>query len=291
MNILNKYLSFAAVILLALTSVSHAAPIGAKAMSVEGEVFLLSIEDGKTRQVIRGDAFTAGDKITTGPDGKVVILFDTGSRMTIDNDTEMTIKNLSKNDRGKSKSIFGIGFGRVRAFVAKMDSSSKFEYHTKAAIAGVGGTVYAVDAGNKNDATTRVYNLCEEVETGGGDTPAKENGCIVYVVAQGKTVLLEPHFETRVIFGSQPADPTRTTKERFEFLNEIMPFQLFFGPDVMVEHLSNIVSVPIIKPDGTDPSNENLELGYEQGNGLLGYGASSPSSSLVTGSVTVTTTH
>ncbi|VAX19282.1 hypothetical protein MNBD_NITROSPINAE02-1865 [hydrothermal vent metagenome] len=55
--------------------------------------------------------------------------------------------------------------------------------------------------------------------------------------------------------------------------------------------MSNIVSVPITKPDGTDPTNENLEPGYNQGNGLLGYGTSSPASSIVTGSVTVTTTH
>jgi hypothetical protein len=113
----------------------------AVAVHVEGVANYVSIKDGQSRNVIKGTGFSEGDKVTTSANGVVEIRFDTGDIMRMDTKTSMSITALHRKDSGSTFNIFSLIAGRVRNAVAKLSTSdSKFEYHTKAAICGVGGS-------------------------------------------------------------------------------------------------------------------------------------------------------
>lgn len=128
---------------MALPSFSFAAtaPISAEAVYVEGNVEVVSFEEKRIVLVKLGHSFTEGDKIRTGRNGVVEIKFDNGDVIRVDKSTEMVVQSLHRNERGSTFSVFALAYGRVKSAVSKLISSeSKFEYHTRAAICGVGGT-------------------------------------------------------------------------------------------------------------------------------------------------------
>ena len=122
-------------------AVAVSKPIQARAINVIGTPNYYSVVKAKTLPVVKGTRFVAGDKIITGSSGVVEILMDTGDLMNIDNNSEITIKSLHKDTSGKTISTFWLAFGRVKAAVLrKLTTDSKFEFHTKSAIAGVSGS-------------------------------------------------------------------------------------------------------------------------------------------------------
>lgn len=208
---------------------AQAAPIAAHATYVSGEVSVTPSGAAKAIRVVKGAAFAEGDMIKTSSNGVVEVTFDTGNLIRVDKNSELTIKSLSRNDKGSTFSIFGLSLGRVKSAVGKLATKeSKFEYHTKAAIAGVSGTPpFVVEA---TETATNVDLL------GLAGQPGE-----VYVMGfdpSKKSVALKPMTRTTVNQGDAPLDPFPIDEDRFNFLNRVIPFYLGAAPqDVVMENL------------------------------------------------------
>jgi len=238
-----------------------AAPIGAKATYVSGDVSVFHIGETKSAPVVKGSAFAEGDKIKTSADGVVEALLDNGNLIRLDKNGELIIKSLNRNESGSTFSIFGLTFGRVKSAVSKLVSNeSKFEYHTKAAICGVGGTPpFVVEADADN---TRVDLLGDPADTGA-----------VYVSGfdpDKKRVLLKPMTRTTVRMGEAPLDPFLIDDERLHFLNRVIPFHLGMTQqphDAAMQSLMIKTTITAPQHPASPGSMQKLDSQYGQSSG------------------------
>ncbi len=191
-------------------------PIIAKAIHVEGEVNFFSIMDRKIKRVKVGDVFAAGDRIVTAADGIVEIKFDTGDLVRVDKNTNMIIKSLHRNGRGATFSIFHLFAGRVKSAVSRLATkNSKFEYHTKTAICGVGGTPPWV---------LRVHENKAEIDLLG----KKGDKGFIYVRGfDPKKTLVTLFAGNRTIVrpGMPPIRPFPISRQRLQMLKRTIPFK------------------------------------------------------------------
>lgn len=221
-----------------------AAPIKARAVYVEGSVNAISIADSKMRAVARGDTFAEGDRIKTSANGTLEVEFDTGDIIRLDKNSDLIIKALNRNSSGSTFSIFSLMIGRVKSAVSKLaDSSSKFEYHTKAAVCGVSGTPpFVVET---TDGETSVDLLGEPGEKGAvyvrGMDPA---GTMVMVFSGNRSI---------VNFGAPPLAPFPISSERRQYLNRTIPFKT--APKAS--------QAPEGKKEATAPKEEHKEIAVE----------------------------
>jgi hypothetical protein len=258
-----------------LSGQAIAAPIGAKATYVSGDVSAFHLGETKSVPVVKGSTFAEGDKIKTSADGVVEVQMDNGNLIRLDKNGELIIKSLNRDESGSTFSIFGLTFGRVKSAVSKLVSNeSKFEYHTKAAICGVGGTPpFVVEADADN---THVDLLGDPGDAG-----------LVYVAGfdpDKKRVLLKPMTRTTVRAGEAPLDPFGIDDERLNFLNRVIPF--YIGMTTQQPHdvaLQSLVIKTTIAPPqnpASPGSMEKLDKQYGQSSGGAnaggGPGASQP---------------
>lgn len=216
---LKSVLGFALTLLVAQAYPVFAAstPIGAEAIYVEGKVTVLSIKDARETTVSVGSSFIAGDKIVTSSNGVVEMKFDNGNIMRVDHGTELSVKSLHRDGDGSTFSVFHLWAGRVKAAVSRLASStSKFEYHTKGAIAGVSGTPPFVVGYEPKLNITEVDLLGKKGEPGKvyvqGFDPGKT---LVEVFANTRTSVKE---------GLPPMKPIEISPQRLQQLNKAIPF-------------------------------------------------------------------
>jgi hypothetical protein len=246
-----------ALCVLFFTGQAMADPIGAKATFVSGDVSVFRLGVAKGEAVVKGSSFAEGDKIKTSANGVVEALLDNGNLIRVDVNSELIIKSLNRNDSGSTFSIFGLSFGRVKSAVSKLVSSeSKFEYHTKAAICGVGGTPpFVVEADGDN---TRVDLLGAPTDPGS-----------VYVAGfdpDKKRVSLKPMTRTTVRVGDAPLDPFAIDDERLHFLNRTIPFHLGGAQapqDVVMQNL--VIKTTISPPQNPADSSSMQKLDAQVG--------------------------
>jgi len=197
------------------SSFAATTPIGAKAVYVEGVAHVSSVKEKSGRRVELNSTFTEGDRVKTEADGIVEIEFDTGDLVRVDKDTEMVVRSLKRDESGSAFSIFNLVIGRVKSAVGKLATKdSKFEYHTKTAIAGVAGTPPWVLSFHEN--TTEIDLLGQKGDKG-------------FVYVQGldpkKTlVTLSPGTRTIVRLGMAPLKPFPIEPDRLEMLMRTIPF-------------------------------------------------------------------
>lgn len=202
---------------------AHAAstPIGATVTHVEGEATVVFVKDGSAAPVVLKMAVSAGDRVRTGKNGVVEVQFDNGDVIRVDKDTDMTVRSLHRNEKGSTFSIFNLIMGRVKSSVAKLASrESKFEYHTKAAIAGVGGSppwvvTASMDATGKSK--TEVDFLGKKGEMGQLYLQGFDSGLT--------RITLDPGFGTTVFQGRAPAIPQLIPQSRMQSLDKGMQFK------------------------------------------------------------------
>jgi hypothetical protein len=213
---LNRVTSLALFILCFVAANAFAATtsIGAKAVFVQGDARLISSNTAKESKIAVGSVIEEGDRIKTSRNGIVEVEFDNGDLIRIDAGTDMTIRSLHRDDKG-SFSIFNLVLGRVKSAVSKLvTADSKFEYHTKAAICGVGGTPpFVVEF---RDDKVNVDLLGKPGDSG-------------YVYVQGfdpaKTlVTLMPGTSTTTIYGKAPTQPEPISPARLQKMNRTIPF-------------------------------------------------------------------
>ena len=143
---------------------AFAAEFSATVSSVSGDVKYISIKEKASQPLEVGVILIAGDKVITGADGTAVITFGDSGDLTIDINTTVTIRAVSKKPSGVVESIFYLATGRIKSTLSKLTADDKFEYHTKAAVSGVAGTPPHIIEATQNEAgkeKTNIYLLGE----------------------------------------------------------------------------------------------------------------------------------
>jgi hypothetical protein len=212
---LNKIVAVAVSFLCFATADVFAAPIGAKAVHVEGDARLLSARTAKESRISVGFPVEEGDRIKTARNGIVEVEFDNGDLIRVDVDSDMTIRSLHRDDNGSTFSIFSLVIGRVKSAVSKLTTAeSKFEYHTKAAICGVGGTPpFVVEFRN------------EKVNVDLLGKPGDKGFVYVQGFDPAKTMVsLLAGTHTTARFGQAPAQSSPIPADRLQKLNRTIPF-------------------------------------------------------------------
>lgn len=215
-----------------------AAPIGAKAVHVEGDARVLSARTAKESRISVGSPIEEGDRIKTARNGIVEVEFDNGDLIRVDVNSDMTIRSLHRDEKGSTFSIFNLVLGRVKSAVSKLTTAeSKFEYHTKAAICGVGGTPPFVVEFRENKVNVDLLG---------------EPGDRGFVYVQGfdpaKTIVtLFAGTNTNAISGRPPVQSAPITDARRQMFNRTIPF------NTKVKENTSAVAPPAANNNQVDP--------------------------------------
>ena len=214
---LNKIAALTVIILCSVTTNLFAAttPIGAKAVHVQGDARVISAKTAKESKIVVGSIIEEGDRIKTARNGIVEVEFDNGDLIRVDIGTDMTIRSLHRDDSGSSFSIFNLVLGRVKSAVSKLvTADSKFEYHTKAAICGVGGTPPFI-----------VEFRSDKINVDLLGKPGDPGFVYVQGFDPAKTlVTLMAGTNTTALFGKAPVQPAPISPARIQLLNRTIPF-------------------------------------------------------------------
>jgi prepilin-type processing-associated H-X9-DG protein len=162
-----------------------------KISSVTGAVQVL--KNGSTNPVnaTNGMELGVGDTITTGNNGSANLTFFDGSVMEIKANSQILVNELSTASTGSTavslKETVGSTINRIGKLV---DSSSKYEVDTPAAVAVVRGTVFDL--------------LVQQ----NGDTTVKAEQDSVSFTASGVTVTVNQGFQSSASVGGTPSTPS-----------------------------------------------------------------------------------
>lgn len=214
MNALSSLLRIGlAVSIIALfsTFTAHAAsiPIKAEVVAIKGRSMVFSADNKKSPILIKvGTMLKVGDRIRTGRTGEVEILYSTGDLARMSPNTSMTIKALHKTSSGHTTSAFWVAFGEITTVVLrKLSSRSKFEYHTKSAIAGVAGSPpFGLKVGTDGSITVSFYTY-----ESFGFTPSEKK--TTFTVTVGGVIITLKAGEKVVISKSGVATKTTMTQK------------------------------------------------------------------------------
>ena len=161
-----------------------------KISSVTGTVQVL--KNGSTNPVnaTNGMELGVGDTITTGSNGSATLTFFDGSVMEIKASSQILVNELSTASAGSTAVSLKEQVGNTINRVAKLvDSSSKYEVETPAAVAVVRGTVFDLQVQQN------------------GDTTVKAEQDSVSFTASGVTVTVNQGFQSSASKGGTPSTP------------------------------------------------------------------------------------
>jgi len=307
----NKSITFAWVLMALFiyqgTAYAATTPVTARAIVVEGMVTLFPANKEVGRRVAVDASFAEGDRLITGKNSAVEIEFGTGDRIRVDESSEMTIQSLHRDDTGSTFSVFNLALGKVRSFVSKLTTTeSKFEYHTKTAIAGVAGTDFVVEVPDDNSMV--VFVLPKDADLGEEGTGVCQDRTLwdkgaVYVKgfdSAETSVDVLSCFITTIFSGRAPQRP-RIIPDSILFgaINNL-PFSSAQAPvsaiqrRSMMENIRRRVAIPLVTGDTMDNSLQRLDRQYDQGQGAStsgggtgSGGGGSPLSPTVSGAITI----
>jgi hypothetical protein len=118
------------------TAVCWAEPIVVKSVRGKAEIQKSNSQADRWRALKKGTPIKPGDSVRTGPESRVELKIDDGSRVVLGSKSRIQVA-LSAPSR-----VFSLAVGRVKAFVKKLQPQSKFEIKTPLAAAAVRGTVF-----------------------------------------------------------------------------------------------------------------------------------------------------
>ncbi|MCX7943354.1 MAG: FecR family protein [Deltaproteobacteria bacterium] len=142
-------LIFLSILLLPLTLVSEQLSVGVVS-DLENEVYAIS--SGKEKRLNVGMFIEKGSKIITKKDSRVKIMMMDDSLLVIAPNTEFSIDEyVVELGNKKRTSVLSLIRGRILFYINKAFSKpeGKFEVKTKNAVAGVRGTKFIVESGDK----------------------------------------------------------------------------------------------------------------------------------------------
>ena len=213
--------SFIMAMLLLTPAISFAANFGAELTEIEGRVMVTKGSTGKTIVATEGMRIGAGDKVVTGEEAAVDILYDDGNVTAMDENTVLTIKKLSLKPGGKS-SVVDLGIGRIKNSVTKIvNIRASFEVQTKSAVAGVTGTppwVVAVTKNKQGKFSTEIDLLTRGRDMGGLFVRGTDPGAT--------EIRLTPGTRTVSFLGIAPQKPQRISTARSLALKKAVPIKV-----------------------------------------------------------------
>jgi len=190
---------------------------------VDGDISV--IRKGTTDKIPAtvGMKLSAGDQIETGGDAEAEVLYDDGNVTVIDENTNITITELSIGEDKDTTSILDLAIGTVKNSVTKIAGARvKFEVHTKSAVAGVTGTppwVVTARLGDKGRIETSVDLLGTRGQSGGVSVRGLTGK------GMGQIVMLRPATRTIIRQNFAPRKPFRIDIGRLNILTKKLPIK------------------------------------------------------------------
>lgn len=179
---------------------------------ISGEVWILKQGERYWLPVELDTPLEQSDRIRTGATSFAEILFDNGSVIKIEENTDIYLKELSADSDTKniiSKIFLKIGtlLSNISRFVHK---SSRFSVFTNTMIAGVRGTEFVVTA---SDEKTDVGVFSGELEVGSVDPQGN--------LIKGTQVTVREGFQSTVFKSKRPLRPFKMKKRFIAFGKKI----------------------------------------------------------------------
>lgn len=178
---------------------ARAAAVKATLSDVKGAVSVRQA-DGDYAPAKTGMTVADGVSIKTGADGSAILKWG-GHTAKIAPLTVVKVSSLKVDDKGVSESKLNLSQGRVVSKVGKLDKGSAFMIETPVAVAGVRGTAFETGMDPEtNQATVAVVE---------GD---------VSVMAAGVEIMVAAGFESAIMTGAAPEQPTEIPADRMQEL-------------------------------------------------------------------------
>jgi hypothetical protein len=171
--------------------------------AVAQEVGTIAALDGSAK-IGRGDvwitatpgaAIQRGDELRTGEPGRMRIVFQDDTVLTISDDSRVVVdEQVFDPNQEKSRSVLGLLQGKVSALVSEYYKrpGAAYEIKTATAVAGVRGTEFVVTYDPRND-HTEVAGLSGTVEVFSAFDRSNRG---VFITAQEATTITRGHFPT-----------------------------------------------------------------------------------------------
>jgi prepilin-type processing-associated H-X9-DG protein len=165
-----------------------------KVSSVSGDVQVLRNGSTESVKATNGIELAVGDTITTGNNGSANLTFFDGSVMEIKANSKIVVNELSTASTGSTTVSLNEQVGNTINRIGKLvDSASKYEVETPAAVAVVRGTVFDL-----------------LVQQTGFTTVKSEEGSVSFTAA-GQTVTVNKGFQSSAAVGGTPSTPSAIT--------------------------------------------------------------------------------
>jgi hypothetical protein len=146
-----------------------------RVQEVEGNGVKLVDSNGKTSGLKRGDFLREGVRVVTGPEGSAVLIFENGSLIRVNPNTEFAIEKFQQdpfssqgldyctieNEPSRSITRTSLLKGEVSFDVATLKKNSTYEIVTPVGIAGIRGTGGFVKSMPKNQRQAASFGLFE----------------------------------------------------------------------------------------------------------------------------------
>jgi hypothetical protein len=146
-----------------------------RVQEVQGKGVKLVDAYGKTTTLKEGEFLRQGVRIITGPDESAVLIFENGSLVRVNPDTEFSIEKFQQDpfeadavdystmegEPSASTTRTGVLKGEISFDVAKLNKSSKYEFVTPVGIAGIRGTGGFVKSTPKSQNQAADFGLFE----------------------------------------------------------------------------------------------------------------------------------
>lgn len=143
---IRPFVGFALLVAVLLSGSAIAAEIGTVA-GVDGSAYIYTGGKGTPAAAAIGSPVNLGDQLATGRPGRMKVVFQDDSVLTVSDDSRVTVdEHVFDPSQGKARSLFGLLRGKVNAAVSEYYGrpGSGYEIKTETAVAGVRGTEFAM---------------------------------------------------------------------------------------------------------------------------------------------------
>ena len=231
----------------ALATLLVVAAIGGLAAAQAQEVGTVAALEGSA-QIGRGGTFAPaavgtavhqGDELRTGRPGRLRVVFQDDSVLTVTDDSRVVVTQEVVNpEAGKAKSVMELLQGKVSALVSEYyhRPGSSYEIKTATAVAGVRGTEFVMRYNPRED-LTEVVGLSGEVQ--------------VYSLSNltGPGTLITANQITEIVRGKRPTVPRRAPDVYFRQAIEGLDFIGFGGASSLTTGHPLLTGNSVPQPD------------------------------------------
>lgn len=235
--------------LLMLSPSAWAEEVG-KVAALDGSAEVLHGDAAKSAEV--GMTVSRGDTLRTGRPGRMKVVFQDDTMLTLADGSEITINDqVFAPQEGVARSILRLAKGKVRAVVSDYykQTGARYEVRTNTAVAGVRGTEFTVSYDVDTD-HTEILGISGVVAVHSLIDPS------------GPGVLITASETTSIPKGQLPATPHKLDRELFE--RELRDVELISGDGSTISSSHAVVNGSAVPdPDRADSAKEGDQFGAD----------------------------